>query len=88
MNSIAKTAIALIDFATLRLQDEPNYADLNNWKFTLIRVPDQALEAFLVAGSDVSFGSILFVIKETPQDVDVRFELVRTLVNDRNACGG
>ncbi len=82
------TAIALIDFARLRLREEPNYADLNEWKFTLIRVPDQALEAFLVAGSDVAYGSISFVIKETPQDIDVRFELVRTLVNDRNACGG
>ena len=59
-----ETAIALIDFARLRLQEEANYADLDDWKFTLIRVPDQSLEAFLVAGSDVAYGSISFAIKE------------------------
>ncbi|MCH8135424.1 MAG: hypothetical protein IIB77_05540 [Proteobacteria bacterium] len=83
-----ETAIALIDFARLRLQEEANYADLVDWKFTLIRVPDQSLEAFLVAGSDVAYGSISFVIEEAPQDVEERFELVRTYVRNRNACGG
>ncbi|MCH7981279.1 MAG: hypothetical protein IID59_07220 [Proteobacteria bacterium] len=37
---------------------------MDDWKFTLIRVPDQSLEAFLVAGSDVAYGSISFAIKE------------------------
>lgn len=83
-----ETAIALIDFARLRLQEEANYADLDDWKFTLIRVPDQSLEAFLVAGSDVAYGSISFAIKEAPPEAEERFELVRTYVRNRNACGG
>ena len=83
-----ETAIALIEFAKLRLQDEPNYADLHGWKFSLIRVPDQTLEAFLVTGSDDAYGSISFEIKEAPQDVEERFELIQTFVRNRNACGG
>jgi len=83
-----ETAFALIEFAKLRLMDEPNYADMEDWKFTLIRVPDQALEAFLVAGRDVTFGSVSFVIKEAPQDVEERFELVRIHRSSRDNCGG
>ena len=82
-----ETAIALIEFAKLRLMDEANYADMDDWKFTLIRVPDQTLEAFLVAGSDVAFGSVTFKIKEAPQDVEERFALVRIYRNSRDDCG-
>ncbi len=83
-----ETAIALIEFAKLRLQHEPNYADMDDWQFSLIRVPDQALEAFLITGSDGAYESILFEIKEAPQDVEERFELVRVSSNSRDACGG
>jgi len=83
-----ETAIALIEFAKLRLMDEPNYADMNDWKFTLIHVPGQTHEEFLVAGSDVAFGSVTFKIKEAPQDVEERFELVQIYRSTRDACGG
>ena len=83
-----ETAIALIEFAKLKLQDEPNYADMDDWKFSLIRVPDQALEAFLITGSDVSYGSILFWITEGPLYVEERFELVRISSRGRDVCGG
>ncbi len=84
-----ETAIALIEFAKLRLMDEPNYADMNDWKFTLIHVPGQTHEheEFLVAGSDVAFGSVTFKIKEAPQDVEERFELVHIYRNSRDDCG-
>ena len=80
-------AIALIEFAKLRLMDEPNYADMNDWKFTFIHVPGQTHEEFLVAGSDVAFGSVTFVIKEAPQDAEERFELVRIHRSSRDDCG-
>jgi len=83
-----ETAIALIEFAKSRLQHEPNYADMDDWKFSLIRVPDQALKAFLVTGSDAAYGSIAFEIKEAPQGAEERFELVRVSSSDRDACGG
>jgi hypothetical protein len=79
-------AIALIEFAKLGLQDEPNYADMDDWKFSLIRVPEQALEAFLITGSDGDYGSILFEIKEAPQDVEERFEFVRISRSGRDTC--
>ncbi len=84
-----ETAIALIKFAKLRLMDEPIYADMNDWKFTLIHVPGQTHEneEFLVAGSDVEFGSVTFKIKEAPQDVEERFELVQIYRNSRDSCG-
>ncbi len=81
-------AIALIQFAKLRLMDEPNYADMNDWKFTLIHVPGQTHEAFLVAGSDIAFGSVTFKIKEASPDVDERFELVQIYRISRDSCVG
>ena len=83
-----ETAIALIEFAKLRLMDEANYADMNDWKFTLIHVPGQMHEEFLVAGHDVAFGSVTFKIKEASQDVEERFELVQIYRISRDSCVG
>ena len=70
-------AIALIEFVKLKLQEEPNYADMDNWKFSFIRPPDQSLDAFLILWTDAS-GAISFEIKDTPHNVGERFELVST----------
>ena len=61
---------------------------MDDWKFSLIRVPYQGFEAFLITGSDVSYGSILFEIKEGPLYVEERFELVRISRRGRDVCGG
>ena len=80
-------AIALIEFAKLKLQDEPGYADMDDWKFSFIRPPDQSREAFLIFWTDDANGAIAFEIKQAPQNDEERFELVRIFISDGSACG-
>ncbi|MEO1202845.1 MAG: hypothetical protein AAFX10_09065 [Pseudomonadota bacterium] len=82
------TATSLIAFATQKLRDEPHYDDLDDWTFSLIRVPDQHVETFKVMGSDVADRSVLFEIAETGHERQERFELVRVARYERDSCPG
>lgn len=79
-------AIALIEFARLKLEDEPDFADMGDWRFSSIRPPDQALEAFLILWTH-TYGAISLEIKEAPPHGEERFQLARISRGSRSACG-
>lgn len=80
------TAMSLIEFATRNLMDESNYAEMEDWRFSLIRVPESSEETFLVTGSDVEEGSVLFEIAETGNRHQERFEMIRVARHQRDSC--
>ena len=72
-------AVALIDFLKLRLQDEPDFADMHNWRFSVIRPLGQSRDIYLVDWTDGSYGSISYEIAWAPQYSGEVFEIIRII---------
>ena len=79
--------ITLIRFAERHLQDEPNYADMDDWTVSSIHPLDPPHNTFWISWINGSNGKITFEIKESAQEAEERFEMVRRIGSGRPACG-
>jgi hypothetical protein len=70
-------AIALINFAKLQLQDEPDFADMQNWKFSTIHPLGQSRDVYLVVWADSAYGAITYEIAWAPQYSGEVFKILR-----------
>ena len=80
-------AVALLEFAKLRLQDETFCIDMNQSEFLTVDPPTPRRDAYRIVWADGASGVIVFQVKEMPQDADPRLELVRVSRSPRHRCG-